>query len=200
NAGTFHRLGVPVFPITAEHGTGVDDLLDAAIAQVYGASAMEAEDLAPPTADDGSGPVEIAIIGRPNVGKSTLLNRMVGEERSIVSPVPGTTMDTVDTEITRDGRVYRFVDTAGIRRKGKTNLVAEKLSVVMGRRGLERAGVALLVVDSEQGVTQGDAQIASYAEESGRSVIIVMNKWDLAMEAAQLAGERDAATTKGKTK
>lgn len=138
-------------------------------------------------------PVEIAIIGRPNVGKSTLLNRLVGEERSIVSPVPGTTMDTVDTEISRDGRTYRFVDTAGIRRKGKTNLVAEKLSVVMARRGLERADVALLVVDSEQGVTQGDAQIANYAEQSGRSVIIVMNKWDLAEEAARKAVNREDA-------
>ena len=144
--------------------------------------------------------MEIAIIGRPNVGKSTLLNRMVGEERSIVSPVPGTTMDTVDTEVTREGRLYRFVDTAGIRRKGKTNLVAEKLSVVMARRGLERADVALLVVDGEQGVTQGDAQIANYAEQSGRSVIIVMNKWDLAVEAARKAAERDAATTKGKAR
>src|SRR6266853_5577134 len=200
NAATFHRFGVPVFPITAEHGTGVDDLLDAAIALVAGEATLSLEDSVSADGSKESGPVEIAIIGRPNVGKSTLLNRMVGEERSIVSPVPGTTMDTVDTEVTRDGRIYRFVDTAGIRRKGKTNLVAEKLSVVMARRGLERADVALLVVDSEQGVTQGDAQIASYAEESGRSVIIVMNKWDLAAEAARQAGERDAATTKGKTK
>lgn len=199
NAATFHRFGVPVFPITAEHGTGVDDLLDAAIALVSGGDALIAED-GPSATSEETGPVEIAIIGRPNVGKSTLLNRMVGEERSIVSPVPGTTMDTVDTEVTRDGRIYRFVDTAGIRRKGKTNLVAEKLSVVMARRGLERADVALLVVDSEQGVTQGDAQIASYAEESGRSVIIVMNKWDLAAEAARQAAARDATTTKGRAK
>src|SRR4029077_15307995 len=154
------------------------------------------EDAPLETAHEERGPVEIAIIGRPNVGKSTLLNRMVGEERAIVSPVPGTTMDTVDTEVSRDGRVYRFVDTAVIRRKGKTNLVAEKLSVVMARRGLERADVALLVVDSEQGVTQGDAQIASYAEESGRSVIIVMNKWDLSAEAARQSAARDADTTK----
>jgi small GTP-binding protein len=125
---------------------------------------------------------------------------MVGEDRSIVSPVPGTTMDTVDTEVVHDGHLYRFVDTAGIRRKGKTNLVAEKLSVVMARRGLERCDVALLIVDGEQGVTQGDAQIASYAEQSGRSVIIVMNKWDLATEAARKASERDAGTTKGKAK
>ena len=200
NAANFHRLGVPVFPITAEHGTGVDDLLDAAIALVSGSAALLPGDSLPADASEETGPVEIAIIGRPNVGKSTLLNRMVGEERSIVSPVPGTTMDTVDTEVTREGRVSRFVDTAGIRRKGKTNLVAEKLSVVMARRGLERADVALLVVDSEHGVTQGDAQIASYAEESGRSVIIVMNKWDLAAEAARQAGARDAATTKGRAK
>ena len=209
NAGAFHRIGAQVFPVAAEHGTGVDDLLDAAIAVAYpqagpgtetGARRTESEAGADAEPPEEREPVEIAIIGRPNVGKSTLLNRMVGEERSIVSPTPGTTMDTVDTEVTREGRVYRFVDTAGIRRKGKTNLVAEKLSVVMARRGLERADVALLVVDSEQGVTQGDAQIASYAEESGRSVIIVMNKWDLAAEAARQAGERDAATTKGKTR
>ena len=99
--------------------------------------------------------MEVAIIGRPNVGKSTLLNRMVGEDRSIVSPVPGTTMDTVDTKVEHDGHLYRFVDTAGIRRKGKTTLVAEKLSVVMARRGLERCDVALLIVDGEQGVTSG---------------------------------------------
>jgi GTPase len=192
NAAVFHRLGVPVFPIAAEHGTGVDDLLDAALAET------EAGDVEEEQAEPDA--VEVAIIGRPNVGKSTLLNRMVGEERSIVSPVPGTTMDTVDTEVTREDRLYRFVDTAGIRRKGKTNLVAEKLSVVMARRGLERADVALLVVDAEQGVTQGDAQIANYAEQSGRSVVIVMNKWDLAVEAAGKAAERDAATTKGKAR
>jgi GTP-binding protein len=109
-------------------------------------------------------------------------------------------MDTVDTEVTHDGRLYRFVDTAGIRRKGKTNLVAEKLSVVMARRGLERCDVALLIVDGEQGVTQVDAQIASYAEESGRSVIIVMNKWDLATEAANKAAARDAASAKGQSR
>jgi GTP-binding protein len=200
NAANFHRLGVAVFPITAEHGTGVDDLLDAAIALAYGEGVAPAQETEAAPAEDESGPVEIAIIGRPNVGKSTLLNRLVGEERSIVSPVPGTTMDTVDTEVTRDGRVYQFVDTAGIRRKGKTNLVAEKLSVVMARRGLERADVALLVVDSEHGVTQGDAQIASYAEESGKSVVIVMNKWDLAAEAARQASARDADTTKGRAK
>ena len=202
NAGVFHRIGVPVFPIAAEHGTGVDDLLDAALRKFYpsaDASSVVGAGLAPPVLPaDEPDVIEVAIIGRPNVGKSTLLNRMVGEERSIVSPIPGTTMDNVDTEIARDGRGYRFVDTAGIRRKGKTTLVAEKLSVVMARRGLERCDVALLVVDGEQGVTQGDAQIASYAEESGRSVVIVINKWDLAVVAARHAASRDAATAQGK--
>src|SRR6266436_6214470 len=210
NANVFHRIGVPVFPVAAEHGTGVDDLLDAALAKFFPASSavsLVAAQLAAPSApfetvEEEKQPaiIEVAIIGRPNVGKSTLLNRMVGEERSIVSPIPGTTMDNVDTEFTRDGRNYRFVDTAGIRRKGKTTLVAEKLSVVMARRGLERCDVALLVVDGEQGVTQGDAQIASYAEESSRSVVIVINKLDLAVVAARGAASRDAATAKGKSK
>ena len=109
-------------------------------------------------------------------------------------------MDSVDTDVVRNGRVYRFVDTAGIRRKGKTKLVAEKLSVVMARRGLERADVAILVIDGEQGVTQGDATIASYAEQSGRSVIIVVNKWDLAVDAAQRAANEAAKTARGKAK
>lgn len=231
HAGPFHSLGVPVFPITAEHGTGVDDLLDHALAQVFPQCASAAASVESTSVVRAQQPfnyaqgktaplqgeetaesseealdeaetalVEVAIIGRPNVGKSTLLNRLVGEERSIVSPIPGTTMDNVDTDMTRGGRDYRFVDTAGIRRKGKTNLVAEKLSVVMARRGLERSDVALLVIDGEQGVTQGDATIAGYAEESGRSVILVVNKWDLALVAAREAALRDAATAKGKSR
>ena len=223
HAAPFHALGVPVFPVTAEHGTGVDDLLDYALTQFLPARARvatpesvpvrEARHAAPQTPDLAFQPdsentefpaetarIEVAIIGRPNVGKSTLLNRLVGEERSIVSPTPGTTMDNVDTEITRGGRDYRFVDTAGIRRKGKTTLVAEKLSVVMARRGLERSDVALLVIDGEQGVTQGDRTIAGYAEQSGRSVVLAVNKWDLALVAAREAGFGDAATAKGKSK
>src|SRR5271165_7273257 len=192
NASPFHTLGVPVFPIAAEHGTGVDDLLDEALRQIPGNDAIEQP--------KEKQLVEIAIIGRPNVGKSTLLNRLAGQERSIVSPIPGTTMDNVDTVVEHQGRTYRFVDTAGIRRKGKTNLVAEKLSVVMARRGLERADVAILVIDGELGVTQGDATIASYAEHSGRSVIIVVNKWDLAVEAAQRSMNDSAKTSRGKAK
>src|SRR5689334_3492510 len=203
NAGPFHSLGVPVFPITAERGTGVDDLLDHALAQLFPSlkeSPVPNAELPPVELPTETAPIEVAIIGRPNVGKSTLLNRLVGEERSIVSPIPGTTMDNVDTAFTRNGHNYRFVDTAGIRRKGKTTLVAEKLGVVMARRGLERCDVALLIVDGELGVTQGDATIAGYAEESGRSVILVVNKWDLALAAAREAAIRDAATAKGKSK
>jgi len=120
----------------------------------------------------------IAIIGRPNVGKSTLLNAFTGTTRAIVSPIPGTTRDAVDEVAEFEGALLRFVDTAGIRRKGKTRLMAEKLSVVMARRHLESADVALLVIDATEGVTASDATIGGYAHESGRSVIVVVNKWD----------------------
>ena len=193
NANQFHKIGAKIFPIAAEHGTGVDDLLDEALKQVAVVHTSAEEEKKPDR-------IEVAIIGRPNVGKSTLLNCLIGEDRSIVSPIAGTTIDNVDEDFAREGRLYRFVDTAGIRRKGKTKLVAEKLSVVMARRGLERCDVALLVVDGEEGVTQGDAQIASYAEESGRSVVIVINKWDLAITAAKASAARDADSTKGRAR
>jgi GTP-binding protein len=173
-AAQFYELGKEIFPISAEHGFGVDALLDALTADFpRGESVQAVPD------------INVAIIGRPNVGKSTLLNQLVGAERAIVSPEPGTTRDAVDTVVERHGKSYRFLDTAGIRRKGKTKLVAEKLSVLMARRQLERADIALLVADASAGVTSHDATIASYAEQSGRSVILVMNKWDLALEAAQ---------------
>jgi GTP-binding protein len=121
----------------------------------------------------------VAIIGRPNVGKSTLLNALTGTSRAIVSPVAGTTRDAVDEVVEYDGDRLRFVDTAGIRRKGKTRLMAEKLSVVMARKHLEAADVALLIIDATEGVTASDATIGGYAHESGRSVIIVVNKWDV---------------------
>jgi GTPase len=120
----------------------------------------------------------IAIIGRPNVGKSTLLNALTGTTRAIVSPVAGTTRDAVDELVEFEGERLRFVDTAGIRRKGKTHLMAEKMSVVMARRHLEAGDVALLVLDATEGVTASDATIGGYAHESGRSVILIVNKWD----------------------
>jgi GTP-binding protein len=121
----------------------------------------------------------VAIIGRPNVGKSTLLNALTGTTRAIVSPIAGTTRDAVDEVVEFEGNALRFVDTAGIRRKGKTKLMAEKMSVVMARRHLEAADVALLIIDATEGVSASDATIGGYAHESGRSVIIVVNKWDL---------------------
>lgn len=178
-AAPFYELGSEVFPISAEHGFGVDTLLDALTRDMPAGEAVASKP-----------DINIAIIGRPNVGKSTLLNQVVGAERSIVSDQPGTTRDMVDTVVEYNGKTYRFLDTAGIRRKGKTKLVAEKLSVIMARRHLERADVALLVADATVGVTSHDATIASYAEQSGRSVIIVMNKWDLAMKAAQQSAEK----------
>jgi GTP-binding protein len=122
---------------------------------------------------------KIAIIGRPNVGKSTLLNALTGTNRAIVSSIAGTTRDAVDEVVTRNHHDFRFVDTAGIRRKGKTHLMAEKLSVIMARKHLEAADVSLLVLDATEGVAALDANIGGYAHESGRSVIIVVNKWDL---------------------
>ena len=184
--GDFHRLGIPqMFPVSAEHGRGVDDLLDAVVAEMPKAVARENTEEPPGRAGSTSvdqtprHEVKVAIIGHPNVGKSTLLNCLTASERAIVSPIPGTTRDAVDEVVERDGRKFRFIDTAGIRRKGKTHLMAEKLAVVMARKHLEAADIALLVIDATEGVSQLDAAIAGYAHESGRSIIIVVNKWDL---------------------
>jgi GTPase len=179
-AAQFYELGDEIFPISAEHGFGIDTLLDSLTAEFPEGEQTEKKP-----------DINIAIIGRPNVGKSTLLNQLVGADRSIVSAEPGTTRDMVDTEVERHGKSYRFLDTAGIRRKGKTKLIAEKLSVIMARQHLERADVAVLVVDASIGVTSHDATIASYAEQSGRSMIVAMNKWDLAVEAAQEKSSRE---------
>jgi GTP-binding protein len=129
--------------------------------------------------------IKVAIIGRPNVGKSTLLNALVGSERAIVSPVAGTTRDAVDETLEADGAKYTFVDTAGIRRKGKTHAMAEKLSVVMARRHIRMANVVLLILDATEGILGLDATIAGYAHEEGRALIIVVNKWDAAPDKNQ---------------
>src|SRR6202166_5146133 len=183
-AAPFYELSNDVFSVSAEHGYGFDALLESITEHLESVEAPSEESTAPDQ-------INVAIIGRPNVGKSTMLNRLAGVERSIVSDIPGTTRDAVDTMVRHGERTYRFVDTAGIRRKGKTNLVAEKMSVMMARRHLEQADVALLIVDASLGVTANDANIAGYAEESGRSVIIVMNKWDLALEAAAEKAARE---------
>jgi GTP-binding protein len=199
----FHRLGIrEMFPVSAEHGRGVDDLLDAVIGQLQkepfttagtenteGTKNADVHDQRLTANDDApTHEVKVAIIGHPNVGKSTLLNTLTSSDRAIVSPVPGTTRDAVDEVVERNGRRFRFIDTAGIRRKGKTRLMAEKLSVVMARKHLEAADIALLVIDATEGVSQLDASIAGYAHESGRSVIIVVNKWDLV-----IGGEKSSA-------
>jgi len=189
-AEDFHRLGIrQQFPLSAEHGRGIDDLLDAILAVLpaeepaaQGTEVAE-EDVEHENQEQSSATepseVKVAIIGHPNVGKSTLLNRLTGTDRAIVSAVPGTTRDAVDELVERDGKIIRFIDTAGLRRKGKTRLMAEKLSVVMARKHMEAADIALLVIDATEGVSALDAAIAGYAHESGRSVIIVVNKWDL---------------------
>jgi GTP-binding protein len=207
----FHRLGInQMFPISAEHGRGIDDLLDAVfeiLPPKEDATAEHAEIAEERMASDGAetegttedaelAPVyetKVAIIGHPNVGKSTLLNCLTASDRAIVSPIPGTTRDAVDEIIERDGRRFRFIDTAGIRRKGKTHLMAEKLSVVMARKHLEGADIALLVIDATEGVSQLDAAIAGYAHESGRSIIIVVNKWDLITSGTLKAGRPSKA-------
>ena len=249
-ADDFHQLGIrDIFPVSAEHGRGVDELLDAAVAdlkarRIFTTEGTErtekdteeiaarksksrssrkrrgrggatqdsaaaddrrptaddefAHDVRPatldevpgdqlPTTNDEPSEIRVAIIGHPNVGKSTLLNQLTGSERAIVSPIPGTTRDAVDEIVERDGKTFRFIDTAGIRRKGKTHLMAEKLSVVMSRKHLEAADIALLMIDATEGVSALDAAIAGYAHESGRSLIIVVNKWDLV-----LSGEKRA--------
>lgn len=175
----FERWGFDrVFPISAEHGDGVAEMLDAAL-EILPARAES---------DEQRREIKIAIVGRPNVGKSSLVNRLTGTERVIVSPIPGTTRDAVDTELEFEDSRFRLIDTAGIRRKGKTELVAEKISVVMARRNLEEADVAILLIDAIEGPTANDATIGGYAHEAGASLIIAVNKWD--------AVEKTADTTK----
>ena len=169
-AGEFYRFGFDLAPVSSEHGTGIGDLLD----QVFETLQIEDDVEEPPISNE----IKLAIIGRPNVGKSSILNQLLGEERVIVSPIAGTTRDSIDTNLTVEGRDFVLIDTAGIRRKGKTTEMAEKMSVVMARKSLERADVAILVIDAVEGVTHLDANIAGYAVDSGCSVIIVVNKWD----------------------
>lgn len=216
-AESFRELGVSeLYAISAEHGGNVAELLDAiwrvlpeqhTTEDTEGHTEVtEAAEGREPTADgmvaeglerskedvQPKREIRVAIIGRPNVGKSTLLNRLTGTSRAIVSPIPGTTRDAVDEMIERDGQTIRFIDTAGIRRKGKTDMMAEKLSVMMARKHLEAADIALLLIDGLEGITALDANIAGYAHESGRSVIVVVNKWDLVLQRAHAQTQKSA--------
>lgn len=203
-ATEFHRLGIePVFFVSAEHNLNVAEMLEV----IFSGPEFE-KTVVPPRGDTPeldteeetdrpgnsflrrrAGEIRVAIIGRPNVGKSTLLNTLCGKERAIVSPIPGTTRDSVDAVIEREGTGFRIIDTAGIRSKGKTKLVAEKLSVVLARKHLEQCDVALLLIDAVEGVTALDATIAGYAHEAGKSVILVVNKWDRVQKNAKTAIE-----------
>ncbi|HLJ16452.1 MAG TPA: ribosome biogenesis GTPase Der [Bryobacteraceae bacterium] len=175
-AHEFHSLGFRnLFPVSAEHRLGLEELLEH-ITRDWEISEEEEKTEETPRA------IKVAIIGRPNVGKSTLLNALVGSERAIVSPVAGTTRDSVDETVVHEGVEYVFVDTAGIRRKGRTHLMAEKMSVVMARRSIRMADVVVLVLDAEQGVVGSDATVAGYAHEEGRAIVICVNKWDIAKE------------------
>jgi len=160
-----------VFPVSAEQGIGVGELLDAVVETIKSHDEQQDEVEEPRE-------LRLAIVGRPNVGKSSLLNRILGEDRVIVSPVAGTTRDAIDTVLQTPERKFRLIDTAGIRRKGKTDEMAEKLSVIMARKSLERADVAIVIVDAVEGVTALDANIAGYAVDAGCSIILAVNKWD----------------------
>ena len=172
---SFFELGFDaIFGISAEHGRGVEILLQGVT------RGFPTPDVSPEASEQH--PIRVAILGRPNVGKSTLLNRITGDSHAIVSETPGTTRDAVDATAEHRGQVFVFVDTAGIRRKGKTTEMAEKLSIVMAQRHLRMADVALLLVDPSEGVTAQDAHIAGYVHEAGRACVVVVNKWDLARQ------------------
>jgi len=157
-----------VFPLSAEHGRGFTELLD----EIVRALPLPPES---PAVHE----IRVSIVGRPNAGKSTLLNALVEEDRSMVSPIPGTTRDAVDSLVEREGQRFRFVDTAGIRHRSRSTGEAERLSVMMARRHLDLCDVAILLIDATESVTSIDATIAGYAHEAGRSVIVAVNKWDL---------------------
>lgn len=169
----FHRLGIEeFFDISALQGRRINDLLDRIV------------ELLPERTDTGEEDTEedvikIAVLGKPNVGKSTLVNKFLGEERLITSPVPGTTRDSIDTYITRDGKNYLLIDTAGIRRKSKITFSVERHSVFRAIRSMERADIALLMIDAEEGPTHQDARLAELISDKGRACIVLLNKWDL---------------------
>jgi GTPase len=167
----FYALGLgEVFPISALHGIGVGELLDQIVAVLPTVGGEE---------EEGTEAIKIALVGRPNVGKSSLLNKMLGEERAIVSPIPGTTRDATDTYLTWEGQPVLLIDTAGIRRRGRIERGIEKYSVLRAMKAIARADVVLLLLDAQDLVTDQDAHVASYILEEKRSIIVLVNKWDL---------------------
>jgi len=168
------RLAFPTVPIAASHRRNLSELLD----EIYERVGLprEREELPPERFDPGL--IRVAVIGRPNVGKSTLINRMLGEERLLAADMPGTTRDSIDVPLVRDGQRYLFVDTAGIRRRTKVSEVVEKFSVIKALQALERAQVAVVMIDAQQGVSEQDGQVLGYALEAGRGIVVALNKWD----------------------
>jgi len=172
-ATEFYRFGFDeVFPFSAEQGLGIGELLDALVNEI-GVEQIEST-----SSETERRELNLAIVGRPNVGKSSLLNELLGKERAIVSSIAGTTRDATDTLLEFPDQTFRLIDTAGIRRKGKTEQMAEKLSVIMARKSLERADVAVVLIDAVEGPTALDANIAGYAHDAGCSIILAVNKWD----------------------
>jgi GTP-binding protein len=161
-----------LYPISAEHGTGINDLLDALVVY-FPKDTKKTLDMA------DAERIKVAVLGRANVGKSTFLNSILGEERHLVHASPGTTRDTIDTPFSWKGRHYFFMDTAGIRRRGKVREVLEKYAVIKALQGLDRCDVALLMLDADEGVTDQDAHIGGYILERGKATVILVNKWDL---------------------
>ncbi len=177
----FYGLGIePLYALSAEHGYGVSDLFTAVVAALPRKKARRR---------DGGEAIRVAVVGRPNVGKSSLINRIVGSERLVVSDVPGTTRDAVDTPVRVDGKPFLLIDTAGIRRKGKVSARLEKFSVVKALRSLERCDVALILMDAGEGITDQDLTVAGYAVDRGRGCVVLLNKWDLVEKDSRTAAE-----------
>lgn len=171
NVYEFYNLGLgEPFPISAANHLGIGDLLDAVVAKFPKNKAG--------LFDNDEDQIKVALIGRPNVGKSSIFNTLVGQERSIVSNVAGTTRDAIDTPVVRNGQKYLFIDTAGMRRKGKIDEPIEKYSIIRSLRAVDRSDVVLMVIDAVDGVTEQDKKIAGYAHEAGKGIVIVVNKWD----------------------
>ena len=171
NVYEFYNLGLgEPFPISAANHLGIGDLLDAVVAKFPQNKAG--------VFDNDEDQIKVALIGRPNVGKSSIFNSLVGQERSIVSDVAGTTRDAIDTPVVRNGQKYLFIDTAGMRRKGKIDEPIEKYSIIRSLRAVDRSDVVLMVIDAVDGVTEQDKKIAGYAHEAGKGIVIVVNKWD----------------------
>jgi GTP-binding protein len=167
----FYRLGVEnLYAISAQHGQGLDELMDAV---------SEHLPVAKPMTEEEGNRIRIAVIGRPNVGKSSLVNRILGYERTIANPIPGTTRDAIDTPFTRNGKNFLLIDTAGIRRKNRISLTLEKYTIVQAIRAIDRADIALILIDAKEGISEQDVKIAGLAMEHGTACVLVVNKWDL---------------------